>query len=135
MATYPSNIRTLTVKDGVLPKIGHLLNYDSTSGSGTVDLTAATDICVYVALDESSRDANQDLVTSGATITAAPVGGPMFVRINAGESLVCGQLLHVGANWEATKTAGSNKVLGHYLGDATTSVAATLYPVNTKQTN
>jgi len=135
MATYPSNIRTLTVKDGVYPKIGHLLNYDSTSGSGTVDLTAATDVCVYVALDESSRDADQTLVASGATITAAPVGGPMFVRINAGEAIVCGQLLYVAANGEATKTAGSNKVLGHYLGDATTTVAATLYPVNTKQTN
>tara|TARA_Y100000004_G_scaffold24108_1_gene24334 strand:+ start:1551 stop:1958 length:408 start_codon:yes stop_codon:yes gene_type:complete len=135
MADFPSNLRTLTVKDAVYPKAGHLLNYDSTSGSGTVDLTAATDTCFYVALDESSRDADQELVASGATVTACPVGGMMYVRINAGEALVCGQLLYVGANGEATKTAGSNKVLGHYMGDALTSVAATLYPVNTKQTN
>lgn len=135
MADFPSNYRTLTVKDAVYPKTGHLLNFDSTSGSGTVDLTAATDTCFFVALDESSRDADQALVASGATITACPVGGMMYVRINAGEALVCGQLLYVGANGEATKTAGSNKVLGHYMGDALTSVAATLYPVNTKQTN
>lgn len=135
MADFPSNLRTLTVKDAVYPKAGHLLNFDSTSGSGTVDLTAATDTCFFVALDESSRDADQALVASGATVTACPVGGMMYVRINAGEALVCGQLLYVGANGEATKTAGSNKVLGHYMGDALTSVAATLYPVNTKQTN
>lgn len=115
MADYPSNLRTMIVKDGVLPKTGHLLNYDATSGAGTVDLTAATDTCFFVAMDESSRDADQALVTSGATVTACPVGGMMYVRINAGEALVAGQLMYVGANGEATKTAGSNKVLGHYL--------------------
>jgi hypothetical protein len=135
MADFPSNLRTLTVKDAVYPKAGHLLNFDSTSGSGTVDLTAATDTCFFVALDESSRGDENVLVASGATITACPVGGMMYVRINAGEALVCGQLLYVGANGEATKTAGSNKILGHYMGAALTSVAATLYPVNTKQTN
>ena len=135
MADYPSNLRTMIVKDGVLPKTGHLLNYDATSGAGTVDLTAATDTCFFVAMDESSRDADQALVTSGATVTACPVGGMMYVRINAGEALVAGQLMYVGANGEATKTAGSNKVLGHYLGSALTSVAGDLYAVNTKQTN
>ena len=135
MADYPSNLRTMIVKDGVLPKTGHLLNYDATSGAGTVDLTAATDTCFFVAMDESSRDADQALVTSGATVTACPVGGMMYVRINAGEALVAGQLMYVCANGEATKTAGSNKVLGHYLGAALTSVAGDLYAVNTKQTN
>ena len=135
MATYPSNLRNMTVKDGVLPKTGHLLNYDATSGAGTVDLTAATDTCFFVAMDESSRDADQALETTGATVTACPVGGMMYVRVNAGEALVAGQLMYVGANGEATKTAGSNKVLGHYLGSALTSVAGDLYAVNTKQTN
>ena len=62
-----------------------------------------------MALDESSRDGDNALVASGATVTACPVGGMMYVRINAGEALVCGQLLYVGANGEATKTAGSTK--------------------------
>jgi hypothetical protein len=135
MADFPSNLRSMIVKDGVLPKAGHLLNYDATSGAGTVDLTAATDACFFVALDESSRDADQALITAGATVTACPVGGMMYVRINAGEVLVAGQVLYVGANGEATKTAGSNKILGHYLGSALTSVAGVLYAVNTKQTN
>ena len=38
MADFPSNLRTLTVKDAVYPKTGHLLNFDSTSGSVQVDL-------------------------------------------------------------------------------------------------
>lgn len=135
MADFPSNLRSMIVKDGVLPKAGHLLNYDATSGAGTVDLTAATEACFFVALDESSRDADQALETTGATVTACPVGGMMYVRINASEVLVAGQVLYVGANGEATKTAGSNKILGHYLGSALTSVAGTLYAVNTKQTN
>jgi hypothetical protein len=135
MADFPSNLRSMIVKDGVLPKAGHLLNYDATSGAGTVDLTAATDACFFVALDESSRDADQALIAAGATVTACPVGGMMYVRINAGEVLVAGQVLYVGANGEATKTAGSNKILGHYLGSALTSVAGDLYAVNTKQTN
>ena len=135
MADFPSNLRSMIVKDGVLPKAGHLLNYDATSGAGTVDLTAATDACFFVALDESSRDADQALITAGATVTACPVGGMLYCRINAGEVLVAGQVLYVGANGEATKTAGSNKILGHYLGSALTSVAGDLYAVNTKQTN
>ena len=45
-----------------------------------------------MALDESSRDGDNALVASGATVTACPVGGMMYVRINAGEALVCGQL-------------------------------------------
>ena len=130
-----SNYREYTVKDGVYPKMGNLLNYDSTSGAGTLDLTAATDVCYYIALDESSRDADGDLVASGATITVVPVGGVAMVLANTGESWVAGQLLYVAAAGVATKTAGSNKVLGHYMGSALTTDATTLYAVNTKQTN
>ena len=135
MADFPSNLRSMIVKDGVLPKAGHLLNYDATSGAGTVDLTAATDACFFVALDESSRGEENALLTAGATVTAVPVGGMLYCRINATEVLVTGQVLYVGANGEATKTAGSNKILGHYLGSALTTVAGELYAVNTKQTN
>ena len=135
MADFPSNYRTMTVKDAVYPKAGNLLNYDATSGAGTVDLTAATDAAFFIALDESSRDASNTLVAAGATITACPVGGMMYVLANAGEAWVAGQVLYVAAAGVATKTSGSNKILGHFLGSATTTVAATLYVVNTKQTN
>ena len=135
MADFPSNLRSMTVKDAVYPKAGHLLNYDTTTGAGTLTLTGAGETCFFVALDESSRGDENVLDAAGATITACPVGGMMYCRINASEVLVAGQLLYVGANGEATKTAGSNKVLGHYMGSALTSVAGVLYAVNTKQTN
>jgi len=124
----------MIVKDAVYPKMGNLLNYDSTAGAGTVDLTAATDSAFFVALDESSRDADQVLVAAGATITALPIGGMMSCLATDAETWVAGQLLYVAAG-VATKTAGSNKILGHYLGSALTTDATTLYDVNTKQTN
>ena len=39
MADFPSNYRSMIVKSAVYPKAGALLNYDATSGAGTVDLT------------------------------------------------------------------------------------------------
>jgi predicted RecA/RadA family phage recombinase len=57
------------------------------------------------------------------------------VLATSGESWVAGQVLYVAASGLATKTAGSNKILGHYLGSAATTDATTLYDVNTKQTN
>lgn len=135
MADFPSNYRTMIVKDGVYPKQGNLLNYDATSGAGTVDLTAVDDSCFFIALDESSRGADQALVAAGATITALPVGGMMYVLAANAEAWVAGQLLYVSAG-VATKTqASSEKILGHYLGSAVTTATGTLYAVNTKQTN
>tara|TARA_R100001463_G_scaffold99928_1_gene154359 strand:+ start:177 stop:584 length:408 start_codon:yes stop_codon:yes gene_type:complete len=135
MADFPSNLRTMIVKDAVYPKAGALLNYDATTGAGTVDLTAVDDACFFIALDESSRDADQALVASGATITACPVGGMMYVLAADAEAWVAGQLLYVGAG-VATKTqSSSEKVLGHYLGPQVTTATGTLYAVNTKQTN
>jgi len=135
MADFPSNYRSMIVKDAVYPKAGALLNYDATSGAGTVDLTAVDDGCFFVALDESSRDADNDLLASGATITACPVGGMMYVLGAAAESWVAGQLLYVSAGVASKTQSSSEKVLGHYLGEATTTAAGILYAVNTKQTN
>tara|TARA_R110000803_G_scaffold82130_1_gene148189 strand:+ start:1748 stop:2161 length:414 start_codon:yes stop_codon:yes gene_type:complete len=137
MADFPSNYRTMIVKDAVYPKAGNLLNYDATTGAGTVDLTAADDAAFFVALDESSRDADQDLLAAGATITAMPIGGMMYVLAVAAEAWVAGQVLYVVAAGLASKTASAtpSKVLGHYLGSATTTAAGILYAVNTKQTN
>ena len=135
MADFPSNYRTMIVKDGVLPKQGALLNYDSTAGAGTVDLTAVDDACFFVALDESSRDADNVLLAAGATITALPIGGMMYVLGAAAETWVAGQVLYVSAGVASKTQSSSEKVLGHFLGSATTTAAGILYPVNTKQTN
>tara|TARA_R110000765_G_scaffold74015_3_gene145055 strand:- start:78 stop:485 length:408 start_codon:yes stop_codon:yes gene_type:complete len=135
MADFPSNYRSMIVKDAVYPKAGALLNYDATTGAGTVDLTAVDDAAFFVALDESSRDADNDLLATGATITACPIGGMMYVLAAAAETWVAGQLLYVSAGVASKTQSSAEKVLGHYLGSAATTAAGILYAVNTKQTN
>ena len=135
MADFPSNIRTMTVKNGVTPGKGALLNYDATTGAGTVDLTAVDDACFFIALDESSRDADGTLEATGATITCMPIGGMMYVLAANGEAWAAGQLLYVSAGVASKTQSSSEKILGHYLGPQVTTATGTLYAVNTKQAN
>ena len=132
MTMGASDIRNYTVKDATYPKKGELLTIDTSTG--LVDLTAATEVCFLVALDESSRDADQALVASGATVSAIPVGGVCLVAANGGETWTPGDIIYVGANGQATSTAGSNKKLGIFIDGVTanvTTVEGDLYPVNT----
>jgi len=124
-----SEARNYTVKDAVTVAKGELLTIQTSDGK--VDLTAATEVCFLVAIDESSRDADGTLETSGATVAALPVGGVCFVAATGSESWTAADVIYVGANGLATATAGSNKKLGIYLGAAVTTVANDLYAVNT----
>jgi hypothetical protein len=124
-----STARTLTVKDGVTVEKGELLLLQS---DGEVDLTAVTELAHFVAIDESSRDVDGVFDAADATVTGMPIGGVCFVAATAAEAWVPAQLLYVGANGLATKTAGSNKKLGVFLGTANvTTVAGDVYAVNT----
>lgn len=129
MTAGASTYRSYTVKDAVTVEKGMLLTIQTSDGK--LDLTAATEVCHLVALDESSRDGDNALVTAGATVTGIPIGGTCFVRAIASESWTAGDELFVGAGGLATATAGSNKKLGIYLGPAVTTVAGDLYEVNT----
>ena len=129
MSARASTYRSYTVKVAVTVKKGELLTIQTSDGK--LDLTAATEVAHLIALDESSRDADNELVTAGATVTAIPVGGVCYVAATGSESWTAGDELFVGANGLATATAGSNKKLGIYLGPAVTTVANDLYEVNT----
>lgn len=129
MTLGASEMRNYTVKDAVTVARGELLLIQTSDGK--VDLTAATEVCMLVALDESSRDADQALETASATVTAIPVGGVCMVAATGSESWTAADIIYVGANGLATATAGSNKKLGIYLGDAVTTNTTDLYPVNT----
>jgi len=124
-----STARTLTVKSAIYPKAGSLLTIQTSDG--LVDLTAVTEVAHYVAMDESSRDAAGTLVAAAATVTGEPIGGVIHVLATAAEAWTAGDTLFVGALGLATSTAGSNKLLGVYLGAALTTAADTLYAVNT----
>ena len=132
MATYASENRTYVVKDATYPKKGNLLTIDTSTG--LVDLTAATEVCFLIAVDESSRGDDNVLDASGALITAVPVGGVCLVAANGGETWTPGDVIFVGADGQATSTAGSNKKLGIYIDGVTantTTVEGQLYAVNT----
>ena len=132
MTLGASDIRNYIVKDGAYPKKGSLLTIQSADGK--VDLTAATEVCMLIALDESSRDADQTLVAAGATVAAIPIGGVCMVAANGGETWTPGDLIYAGADGQATSTAGSNKKIGIYVAEQTgniTTVEGDLYPVNT----
>lgn len=132
MTLGASDVRNYIVKDAVYPKKGSLLTIQASDGK--VDLTAATEVCMLVALDESSRDADGTLVAASATVAAIPIGGVLMVAANGAETWTPGDLIYAGADGQATSTAGSNKKIGIYVAEQTgniTTVEGELYPVNT----
>lgn len=121
--------RNATLKDAeTILGLGRLLVNDGTNN--TVETTDATDICIGVTAGESSRDANHDFETSGATVAYFPLGGVLMVQSATSATYTTGCLVYVGANGLATATAGSNKVLGIYVGEGQATSGTLLTPAN-----
>lgn len=121
--------RNATLKDSeVVRGLGRLLVNDGTNN--TVETTDATDICIGVSAGESSRDADHDFETTGATVSYYPLGGVLMVQSAASATYTTGCLVYVGADGLATATAGSNKVLGIYVGEGQTTGSALLATAN-----
>lgn len=121
--------RNATLKDSeVIRGLGRLLVNDGTNN--TVETTDATDICIGVSAGESSRDADHDFETTGATVSYYPLGGVLMVQSAASATYTTGCLVYVGADGLATATAGSNKVLGIYVGEGQTTGSALLATAN-----
>lgn len=107
--------RTAVLKDSeVIRGLGRLLVNDGTTNK--IETSDATDICIGVSAGESERDADHDFVTSSATVSYFPLGGVLNVQSATSATYTVGCLVYVGANGLATATAGSNKVLGVYVG-------------------
>lgn len=121
--------RTATLKDAeVIRGLGRLLVNDGTTN--TLETTDATNICIGVSAGESSRDADHVFETTGATVSYFPVGGVLMVQSAASATYTSGCLVYVGADGLATATAGSNKVLGIYVGEGQTTGSALLATAN-----
>lgn len=121
--------RNATLKDAEIVRgLGRLLVNDGTTN--TLETTDATNICVGVSAGESSRDADHDFETTGATVSYFPVGGVLMVQSAASATYTSGCLVYVGADGLATATAGSNKVLGIYVGEGQTTGSALLATAN-----
>jgi hypothetical protein len=126
--TALSTPRNATLKAGsTVSGIGYLLAQD---GTNTMDLSALTEVCIGVSADESERDASG--LVSGGSVAFYPLGGVLMVASEDATTWALGDTVYVGAGGLATATAGSNKKLGLYVGEGTTtSAAGDLIPVMT----
>lgn len=121
--------RNATLKDSeVVRGLGRLLTNDGITN--TLETTDATDICVGVSAGESSRDADHDFETTGATVSYFPLGGVLMVQSAVSQTYTTGKLVYVGADGLATTTAGSNKLLGIYVGEGKTTGSSLLATAN-----
>jgi hypothetical protein len=124
--------RTATLKDAnTVSGIGILLAKDGTTN--TIQLGAATDVPLGVSVGESSRDADQVLETTGATVSFFPMGGVQMIACLA-ETYTTGQLVYLKGAGRVGGTAGSDKLVGVYVGTGeVVATAGDLIPVNTTQ--
>jgi hypothetical protein len=120
--------RNATLKAGsTVSGIGYLLAQD---GSNTLDLSALTEVCLGVSADESERDVSG--LVSGGMVSFYPLGGVLMCASEDATTWALGDTVYVGAGGLCTSTAGSNKKLGLYVGEGTTTTAAgDLIPVMT----
>tara|TARA_R110002126_G_scaffold88378_2_gene211852 strand:- start:385 stop:813 length:429 start_codon:yes stop_codon:yes gene_type:complete len=108
----------MTLKTGVtVAQAGLILTNDSTNN--TVDLTAVSEVGLFISADESNRDAAGDLQTAaGATVSAYPMGGVMLVVATASQTWTTGLPVYATNAGLATTASGSSaKKIGLYVGE------------------
>ena len=125
--------RTATLKDGqTVSGIGIILA--KSSDANKLQVGAATDVPLGVSVGESSRDADQVLETTGATVSFFPMGGVHMVASQNSITYETGDLVYLKGSGLVNKTAGSDKLVGVYVGTGqVTTSAGELIPVNTTQ--
>lgn len=124
--------RNAVLKDSnTISGVGIIIAKDGTNNK--VQLGAATDVPLGVSAGESSRDADLVLETTGATVSFFPMGGVHMVAALA-ETYTTGQLVYLKGSGRVGGTAGSDKLVGVYVGEGeTVGTAGDLIPVNTSQ--
>lgn len=122
--TYASGTEavSMTLKTGTtVAGAGYILTNDSTNN--TVDLTAVSEVGLFISADESSRDAAGDLITAaGATVSAYPMGGALLVAATGSQTWTTGATVYAANNGLATTSSGSSaKKIGLYVGGGETT--------------
>jgi len=124
--------RNATLKDAqTVSGIGIILAKSSVTNK--IQPGAATDVPLGVSVGESSRDADQVLETTNATVSFFPMGGVQMIAALA-ETYTTGQLVYLKGAGRVGGTAGSDKLVGVYVGTGeVVGTAGLLIPVNTTQ--
>lgn len=125
--------RNATLKDAeTVGGVGRVLAKDSTNNK--LQLGAATDVPIGISAGESSRDADLVFETTGATVSYFPMGGVHMVASQTGITYRTGDLVYLKGSGRVNRTAGSDKLVGVYVGEGVTTTANDeLIPVNTTQ--
>ena len=111
--------------------VGIILAKDSTNNK--LQVGAATDVPLGISAGESSRDADLVFETAGATVSYFPMGGVQMVAALA-ETYTTGKLVYLKGAGRVGGTAGSDKLVGVYVGEGeVVGTAGDLIPVNTSQ--
>ena len=116
-------LATETFSMGMLCRIG---------AGNTMSATIAGSLAMFVAIDESSRDAAGALELTGATVSVVPLTGVVFVQ-SADTNLAIGELVYATAAGQITATAGSNKLVGVNMNLHAGIAAGSLVAINTSQ--
>ena len=112
--------------------VGRILAKDGTNNK--LQLGAATDVPIGISAGESSRDADLDFETAGATVSYFPMGGVQMVASQTGITYRTGDLVYLKGAGRVNRTAGSDKLVGVYVGEGVVTAANDeLIPVNTTQ--
>jgi hypothetical protein len=124
--------RNAILKDAeTVSGVGIILSKDGTNNK--LQLGAATDVPLGISAGESSRDADLVLETAGATVSYFPMGGVQMIAALA-ETYTTGQLVYLKGAGRVGGTAGSDKLVGVYVGEGeVVGTAGLLIPVNTSQ--
>jgi len=124
--------RNATLKDAeTVSGVGIVLAKDGTNN--LLQVGATTDVPLGISAGESSRDADLVFETTGATVSYFPMGGVHMVAALA-ETYTTGQLVYLKGAGRVGGTAGSDKLVGVYVGEGeTVGTAGLLIPVNTSQ--
>lgn len=117
-----------TLKDAeIVRSAGRLLTMDGTTNK--LMNSGLGDICLGVAVEESSRDELQVYETAGATLSYYPLTGILLVQVDDTSTFNIGATVYVGGDGLATSTAGSNKKLGLYVGESAHAATALSAPL------
>tara|TARA_Y100000593_G_scaffold92684_1_gene185097 strand:+ start:4583 stop:4996 length:414 start_codon:yes stop_codon:yes gene_type:complete len=111
--------------------VGYLLTFDSTNNR--LKLSEVGVIATHVSADESSRDSAGALETTGATVSAYPMGAVLMVAATTGQTWTTGATVYATNAGLATTASGSSaKKIGLYVGEGVTTTAnGDLIPVAT----
>ena len=126
--------RTATLKDssGTVSGVGIVLA--KSDQANQLQVGAATDVPLGISAGESSRDADGTLETTSHTVSFFPMGGVHMFASQTGITYESGDLVYLKGSGLINKTAGSDKLVGVYVGTGvTTASAGELVPINTTQ--